>query len=91
MRSEQTEFVGGPMDGRVLPVLVGVTGHPPKVYRVPVPGEDGAAPTVYVYQRVLNPDPKGRRGAGRWRYEYAPQGLPEKRMWPWSRRGSGGS
>ncbi|MFF4404388.1 hypothetical protein ACFY2W_12455 [Streptomyces sp. NPDC001262] len=53
MRSEKTPFEGGPMDGRVLPVLVGLNGLPPKVYRIPVPaGEDGEAPTVLVYRRV---------------------------------------
>lgn len=40
------------MDGRVLPVLVGLNGLPPKVYRIPVPaGEDGV-PTVLMYRRV---------------------------------------
>ncbi len=39
------------MDGRVLPVLVGLNGLPPKVYRIPVPAEDGV-PAVLVYRRV---------------------------------------
>ncbi|BFO15253.1 hypothetical protein SHKM778_16410 [Streptomyces sp. KM77-8] len=56
MKSEDTPFEGGPMDGRVLPVLLGITGHPPKTYRIPVPAPDGGAPTVLVYRRV----PRGR-------------------------------
>ncbi|MGP3924705.1 MULTISPECIES: hypothetical protein [unclassified Streptomyces] len=88
MRSEQTPFVGGPLDGRVLPVLVGATGHPPKVYEVPVPDPLGGEPTVFVYRRV----PAGyskRLGLQRgWRYEYAPEGKPGHSLkWPWSGRG----
>ncbi|MGW3405993.1 hypothetical protein, partial [Streptomyces zhihengii] len=52
MRSENTPFVGGPLDGRVLPVLTGPTGHPPKWYRIPVPNDDDTPPTVHVYRRV---------------------------------------
>jgi hypothetical protein len=84
VKSEETEFVGGPLDGRVLPVLVGLTGNPPRRYSVPVPDPDGGEPTVYVYRRVLNPDPRRRPGA-RWRYEYDPLGLVERPRWPWSR------
>ncbi|MEU9503238.1 hypothetical protein [Streptomyces sp. NPDC048196] len=69
MRSENTPFVGGPLDGRVLPVLVGMTGQPPKTYEIPVPNDDGR-PTLHVYRRV--PGPAGRLGLPRgWRYEYA--------------------
>ena len=46
VRSENTTFGGGPLDGRVLPVLVGATGHPPKWYEVPVPDADGGPATV---------------------------------------------
>ena len=52
VKSEDTPFEGGPMDGRVLPVLLGPTGHPPKTYRIPVPDADGGPPTVLVYRRV---------------------------------------
>ncbi|GAA0462414.1 hypothetical protein GCM10009544_26100 [Streptomyces stramineus] len=81
--------MGGPLDGRVLPVLLGATGQPPKTYEVPVPGEDGEAPTVLVYRRV-------QAGATRrlglpkgWRYEYDPEGRPGGGLkWPWSRPGA---
>jgi hypothetical protein len=85
VRSEDTEFLGGPLDGRVLPVLVGIMGNPPKTYTVPVPDPEGGEPAVYVYHRALNPDPARRRHA-RWRYEYDPLARPEKPRWPWSRR-----
>lgn len=81
MRSEDTEFTGGPLDGRVLPVLVGMTGHPPKTYTVPVPGQG-----TLVYRRVLNPAPHARR-VSRWRYEFVPDGRIEGPKWPWRRRG----
>ncbi|MEV0267126.1 hypothetical protein AB0I49_38115 [Streptomyces sp. NPDC050617] len=88
MRSEDTLFVGGPLDGRVLPVLVGATGQPPKSYEIPVPNDDGRPPTVHVYLRV----PAGvtkRLGLPRgWRYEYAPEGRPPRGLkWPWTRSG----
>ncbi|MEU2550161.1 hypothetical protein ACF1GY_09670 [Streptomyces sp. NPDC014684] len=86
MKSEDTPFEGGPLDGRVLPVLLGVTGHPPKTYRVPVPDAAGGPPTVLVYRR----EPRGhskRLGLVRgWKYRYDPQGAPEERLrWPWSK------
>jgi hypothetical protein len=72
VRSENTPFVGGPLDGRVLPVLVGPTGNPPLWYEVPVPDEDGGPHTVYAYRRVV---------AG-----YAPEGRERRRLnWPWSK------
>ncbi|PRH80173.1 hypothetical protein C6N75_05520 [Streptomyces solincola] len=91
MRSENTPFRGGPLDGRVLPVLTGPTGHPPAWYTVPVPAEDGGPPTVLAYRRV----PAGhtrrlglRRG---WTYEYAPEGRPPREIrWPWSKPKDGG-
>ncbi|NEA84649.1 hypothetical protein G3I53_00845, partial [Streptomyces sp. SID14436] len=52
MKSQDTPFEGGPMDGRVLPVLLGMTGHPPKTYRIPVPAPDGGPETVLVYRRT---------------------------------------
>ncbi|QKW09103.1 hypothetical protein HUT18_24695 [Streptomyces sp. NA04227] len=87
MRSEATPFVGGPLDGRVLDVLVGATGHPPKWYRVPVPHPEGGEPTVLVYRRVaLAPSPRLGLHRG-WRYEYDPEGDPDGGpKWPWSRR-----
>ncbi|WP_030223697.1 hypothetical protein [Streptomyces sp. NRRL WC-3626] len=86
MKSEDTPFEGGPMDGRVLPVLLGITGHPPKTYRIPVPAPDGGAPTVLVYRRV----PRGRgsrTGLTRgWKYLYDPTGRAgDGRRWPWSK------
>ncbi|MFS8198772.1 hypothetical protein ACLVWQ_08790 [Streptomyces sp. CWNU-52B] len=85
MKSEETPFEGGPLDGRVLPILLGPTGHPPKTYRVPVPDGAGGPPTVLVYRRV-------QAGASRrlglhqgWKYEYDPTGRIDKLKWPWSK------
>ncbi len=85
VKSEETPFEGGPMDGRVLPVLLGITGHPPKTYRIPVPDPAGGPPTVLVYRRV--PRKPGKVGlTNRWKYEYAPEGVPPRRLnWPWSK------
>ncbi|QGV78582.1 hypothetical protein [Streptomyces ficellus] len=87
MRSENTPFHGGPLDGRALPVLTGMTGHPPKWYTVPVPDGDGGPATVHTYRRV----PAGysrRLGLQRgWKYEYAPEGRERRELkWPWSRK-----
>ncbi|HWM35970.1 MAG TPA: hypothetical protein VNS49_02480 [Streptomyces sp.] len=86
MRSEETVFVGGPMDGRVLPVLVGVNGRPPKNYEVPVPAPETGRATVHVYR--LEPAGYSRRlrlPRG-WRYVHEPDGRPRgKPRWPWSR------
>ncbi|WP_326618466.1 hypothetical protein OG863_14040 [Streptomyces decoyicus] len=84
MRSENTLFVGGPLDGRVLPVLVGMTGQPPKTYEVPVPHDDDRPPTVHLYRRV--PGRVGRLGLpSGWKYEYDPEGkTPGTGLkWPW--------
>ncbi|MFF0448336.1 hypothetical protein ACFYT4_18330 [Streptomyces sp. NPDC004609] len=86
MKRENTPFIGGPLDGRVLPVLVGATGHPPKWYEIPVPNDDGTPPTVHAYRRV----PAGytkRLGLQRgWTYEYAPEGKERRELkWPWSK------
>ncbi|OEV08155.1 hypothetical protein [Streptomyces nanshensis] len=87
MRSEESVFVGGPLDGRVLPVLTGVNGRPPKTYEVPVASaEEGGAPVVHVYR--LEPAGYTRRLAipRGWRYVYQPEGRPKGRpRWPWSR------
>ncbi|GGS92130.1 hypothetical protein GCM10010254_10030 [Streptomyces chromofuscus] len=82
VKSEDTPFEGGPMDGRVLPVLLGLTGHPPKTYRIPVPDPHGGPPTVLVYRRES-------RGQGRltrrWKYVHDPAGDQGGRRpgWPW--------
>lgn len=76
MRSEDTVFVGGPLDGRVLPVLLGATGRPPKRYRVPVPGPDGRTETVHVYRlEPASVTPRLRLPRG-WKYVYAPDAPP---------------
>lgn len=88
MKSADTPFVGGPLDGRVLPVLLGLTGHPPKTYRVPVPDAAGGPPTVLVYRRVQYG--RGRTGLSqRWRYEFDAEGDSGGRgpRWPWSNPG----
>jgi hypothetical protein len=74
VKTQDTPFVGGPLDGRVLPVLLGITGHPPKTYRVPVPDPAGGPDTVLVYRRV----DAGRGGFMQqlWKYEYAPDADP---------------
>jgi hypothetical protein len=88
VKSEDTPFEGGPMDGRVLPVLVGMTGQPPKTYRIPVPGTDGRPPTVLVYRRVPRADGP-RLGFARWKYVHAPEGAPRSGVRrPWSRPGA---
>ncbi|GGX55996.1 hypothetical protein [Streptomyces minutiscleroticus] len=87
MKSEDTPFEGGPLDGRVLPVLVGLTGHPPKTYRVPVPDAAGGPPTVLVYRREPRPA-TGRLGLHRgWKYAYDPEGGRGRSgpRWPWSK------
>ncbi|MFK4098527.1 hypothetical protein ACI2L1_00280 [Streptomyces sp. NPDC019531] len=84
VKSEDTPFEGGPMDGRVLPVLLGPTGHPPKTYRIPVPNPDGP-PSVLVYRRV----PRGHSKLGiqkGWKYAYEPEGRADSGLkWPWSK------
>ncbi|MET7450990.1 hypothetical protein ABZT03_03650 [Streptomyces sp. NPDC005574] len=86
VKSQDTPFEGGPMDGRVLPVLLGPTGQPPKTYRIPVPDAGGGPPTVLVYRR--EPIGFGKRlGLPRgWKYAYNPEGDDDGRLrWPWSR------
>lgn len=84
MRSEDTLFSGGPLDGRVLPVLVSAAGRPPKTYEVPVPGGAGRPAVTHVYR--LEPALFSRRlGLPRgWRYVYEPDGRPRGGLtWPW--------
>lgn len=89
MRSEDTAFSGGPLDGRVLPVLLGATGRPPKTYEVPVPGEDGAPGVVLVYRLEPAALTRRLRLPRGWRYVYDPEGVPEGGpKWPWRRPGS---
>ncbi|MDQ1036163.1 hypothetical protein QFZ75_002579 [Streptomyces sp. V3I8] len=85
MKSEETPFEGGPLDGRVLPVLLGPTGHPPKVYRVPVPDGAGGPPTVLVYRRVQAGVSKRIGLHQGWKYAYDPTGRAGGIRWPWSK------
>ncbi|MEU6478415.1 hypothetical protein ABZ858_16265 [Streptomyces sp. NPDC047017] len=86
VKSEDTPFEGGPMDGRVLPVLVGPTGTPPKTYRIPVPDAAGGPPTVLVYRRVPRGHSKRLGLPKGWKYEFDPEGRRGgRRRWPWSR------
>lgn len=77
------------MDGRVLPVLLGPTGQPPKTYRIPVPDAAGGPPTVLVYRRVPRGHSK-RLGIPRgWKYTYDPEGRARGGpRWPWSKPGA---
>ncbi|MEU1189624.1 hypothetical protein [Streptomyces sp. NPDC005859] len=95
MKSEDTPFEGGPMDGRVLPVLLGPTGHPPKTYRIPVPDSAGGPPTVLVYRRVPRGHSKKLGLPQGWKYEYAAEGDKGRGSgalgglkWPWSKPGT---
>lgn len=85
VKSEDTPFVGGPMDGRVLPVLVGPTGHPPKTYRIPVPDAAGGPPTQVVYRRAPRGYSKLLGLPQGWKYEYDPTGKADRLKWPWSK------
>ncbi len=85
VKSEDTPFEGGPMDGRVLPVLLGATGHPPKTYRIPVPDAAGGPPTVLVYRRVPRAHSKRLGLHQGWKYAYDPTGQAGRRKWPWSK------
>ncbi|UWE12270.1 hypothetical protein NYE86_28655 [Actinacidiphila bryophytorum] len=79
MRHEACEFVGGPLDGRTIEVIVGMTGQPPRSYSVP------AGEVRYVYHRE-----HGERGKHRtpWVFTYDPEGRPPAGpKWPWSKRG----
>jgi hypothetical protein len=92
VKSQDTAFEGGPLDGRVLPILLGPTGHPPKTYKVPVPDAADGPPTVLVYRRA----PKGRPGKlglhPGWKYTFDPEGDRPgdgKLRWPWSKPATG--
>jgi hypothetical protein len=86
VRHEDTLFVGGPLDGRVLPVLTGLTGHPPVWFEVPVLDSDNEVPRVYTYRREPAAYTK-RLGLQRgWTYVYADEGRERRTLkWPWSK------
>jgi len=67
MRQARTEFVGGPLDGRSLPVAVNLAERVPAEYLVELPsrGEGPSRIAVYRCEAVHGPD--GRR---RWRYRF---------------------
>ncbi|GAA2996365.1 hypothetical protein ACFVUY_12460 [Kitasatospora sp. NPDC058063] len=66
MKSADTEFVGGPLDGTILPIPLGPMLGVPKKYKVPVPAHGEAAARTLVYVRS-----KQVRGLSWfWRYEY---------------------
>ncbi|MDH6574991.1 hypothetical protein [Kitasatospora sp. MAP5-34] len=67
MRSAETEFIGGPLDGKVLPIMLSPFNSVPKIYRVPVPAHGDVPSTTLIYRRAKEYDAKGR---SRWRYEY---------------------
>ncbi|MED7953528.1 hypothetical protein [Streptomyces sp. BE303] len=66
MKSADTEFVGGPLDGRILPIPLGPMYGVPKKYTVPVPSHGDTPARTLVYVRA-----KQQRGTRwYWRYEY---------------------
>ncbi|MFI5528293.1 hypothetical protein ACIA8O_06985 [Kitasatospora sp. NPDC051853] len=67
MKSADTPFVGGPLDGRTIPVGLTPFNNVPRVYSVPVPAHGDTPAVTLVYRRAKEYDPKGR---WRWRYEY---------------------
>lgn len=69
MRSADTEFIGGPLDGRVLPILLSPFNAVPKVYSVPVPAHGDVPAQTLRYERAKAYSSKGR---ARWQYEYVP-------------------
>jgi hypothetical protein len=87
VKSEETPFEGGPMDGRSLPILLGPTGTPPKTYRIPVPDDAGGPPTVLVYRRVPRGHSKRLGLPKGWKYEYDPEGEAAAAhvRWPWTK------
>ncbi|MEZ0093795.1 hypothetical protein [Streptacidiphilus sp. EB129] len=51
MRQAHTQFVGGPLDGKVLAVAVNLAERVPREYRLPVPARGDAPAQVLVYHR----------------------------------------
>ncbi len=83
VKSKDTAFVGGPLDGRELRIPLTVFHNVGKVYRVPVPAYHDVPATTLVYRRAKEYDARGR---WRWRYEYDPDGDTAGGLrWPWSR------
>ncbi|RMI39663.1 hypothetical protein [Streptomyces triticirhizae] len=78
MRAVETPFVGGPLDGESLPVLVGATGRPPKVYEVPVPDGAGGLSAVHVYHLEPAGHTRRLRLPKGWRYVHAPDAVPSR-------------
>ncbi|MFD0398426.1 hypothetical protein ACFVHI_10150 [Kitasatospora sp. NPDC127121] len=66
MKSADTEFIGGPLDGRILPIPLGPMFGVPKTYKVPVPahGDSPARTLVYVRSKQV------RGISWHWRYEF---------------------
>lgn len=73
------------MDGRVLPILLGPTGHPPKVYEIPVPAADGGPPTVLVYRREAAGYTRRLHLQTGWKYAFDPTGERPRLRWPWTK------
>ena len=67
MRQAKTEFVGGPLDGRSLPVTVNLAERVPTEYLVQLPTRGGVPGRVVVYRCEAVHGPDGRR---RRRYVY---------------------
>lgn len=67
MRQAHVQFLGGPLDGRVLPVAVNLAERVPKEYRVPVPAHGDVPAQVLVYTRE---EIRGADGRRRWRYTF---------------------
>jgi hypothetical protein len=67
MRHAQTQFVGGPLDGKILPVALTMAEQVPKRYKVPVPATADRPGYELVYEREEFTGADKRR---RWRYVY---------------------
>jgi hypothetical protein len=67
MRQARTEFVGGPLDGRRLPVAVNLAERVPAEYLVELPARGAGPARVVVYRSEAVHGPDGRR---RWRYVF---------------------
>lgn len=68
VRSAEIEFIGGPLDGRILPIPLGPFNGVPKTYQVPVPAHGDVPAQTLVYVRA-----KQERGyRWHWRYEFDP-------------------
>lgn len=67
MRHAHVQFVGGPLDGKVLVVTVNLAERVPREYRVPAPGLGAGPAEELVYEREEIRRADGRR---HWRYAY---------------------